>query len=182
MSLLFHFSKVDLEKMLGIASVFGIFMLTLPLQNYFEILRKYLYSTDRIVAVSNMIIIFIVSFFAIVWATENYLPFSLGVGSLAYGFLLSNILTITVFSIAYRKILPFKYRELFHNLFRLLLAILFTSLAWYAASVYLPFMSSGNVLTYLLKNLFAVFTVLLGLLLIFRDTLTLAVVKYIRER
>lgn len=182
MSLLFHFSKVDLEKMLGIASVFGIFMLTLPLQNYFEILRKYLYSTDRIVAVSNMIIIFIVSFFAIVWATENYLLFSLGVSSLAYGFLLSNILTITVFSIVYRKILPFKYKELFHNLFPLLLAILCTSLAWYTSSVYLPFMNSGNVLTYLLKNLFTVFAVLFGLLLIFRDTLTLAVVKYIRER
>lgn len=177
MQVLYYFSQVEPDKLAAIAAVFGIFMLSLPLQNYFEILRKYLYSTEKIVAVSVMIVLFILLFGAYVLCVRSFnLDFG-SVNTLAYAFFFSNILTISVFSIIYRKTLPFRYKEIFHKLLPILIGIPLSALVWYTLSTHTTYLQASNVIFYLFKNVSLVLFLLFAVLYILRDSVVRAIVK-----
>lgn len=179
MKILFHFSQVEPDKLAAIAIVFSIFMLSLPLQNYFEILRKYLYSTEKIVAVSVMILLFIALFAAYVLGVRNFVANLDSVNTLAYAFLASNILTIAIFSIIYRRTLPFRYKEIFHKLLPLLISIPVSALLWYTLSTYTQLLQADTVIIYLLKNVSVILLSLLALLYSLRDSVVKVLVDKI---
>jgi putative peptidoglycan lipid II flippase len=177
MQVLYYFSKVEPDKLAAIAAIFGIFMLSLPLQNCFDILRKFLYSTDKIKAVSIFMIFFMMVLMIYIFIIKYFLPDFDSINTIAYGFLVSNITTITIFSIIYKKELPIKYKEIFHKLLPMLIGIPLSALLWYTLSTHTTYLQANNVIFYLLKNVSLITVFLLLILYLLRDSVVRVLVN-----
>lgn len=174
---LFYFSDVPYEKLLAISNVFTIFMLAFPLQNYWEIVRRYFYSTNKVVAVADMVLSFMIFFASFIFIVKFFLPQIDSVLILPSGFLISNIFTLFYVNIKYGYILPLKYKEIFHNLLPMLLAIPLSALLWYTISTYTNILQSQNPFIYLLKNVSLLLFIILVLLYILRDSVVRGLVR-----
>lgn len=174
---LFYFSNVPYEKLLAISNVFTIFMLAFPLQNYWEIIRRYFYSTNKVVAVADMVLSFMIFFAGFIFTIKYFLPQMDSVLILPSGFLISNIFTLLYVNIKYRHILPLKYKEIFHNLLPMLLAIPASTLVWYAVSTHTNLLNQKNTFLFLLQNVSFLLILLSILLYLFRDSVIRGVVR-----
>lgn len=177
LQVLYYFSQVEPDKLAAIAAVFGIFMLSLPLQNFYEIVRRFLYSTEKITAVSMMVIMLTFSIFTYIFLVKTFLPQYDSVNTLAYGFLLANVGILFLFTFLYRKVLPFRYKEIFHKLLPILIGIPLSALVWYTLSTHTTYLQASNVIFYLFKNVSLVLFLLFAVLYILRDSVVRAIVK-----
>jgi putative peptidoglycan lipid II flippase len=179
--IIFYFAKLNASAAGDIALVFSILLLALPLQNYFEILRKYLYSREMIVAVSSLILIFIGSALALQYIFSILNIFENKVLSMAFAFTLANAVALFLFSIIFNISKYIDYGAIYMSLRKVLLATALTCFIYIYTDAFFIASFSNLLNLFILKSVF-IFSIIFIILIILRDSIIMELLHHLKQR
>ena len=189
---LFYFSNLTLDKELAIAFVFAIFILSLAMQNYFEIIRKYFYATNKIWEVSIMIIVFIAFATFFYFISKNYLNLSTPVSSIAFAFFFANIITCTFITIYYKIYKIINFNQVFNNLKNIIISIFLSIFVFSIAILFFPnifilakdmhILSFASVLLYSFVKFLALLLLVLCFCFVLKDKILFKYLSYFKNK